>query len=71
VGSENMLKRRLAELNRMYKQILHCETNQKEYNIALANLMKQMEIEFNIPILGIKSLSKRIERLSLFIEKYQ
>jgi hypothetical protein len=54
VGGENMLKRRLAELNRMSKQILYWETNQKEYNIALANLMTQMEIEFNITALSNK-----------------
>jgi hypothetical protein len=47
-----MLGKRLAEINRMYEKIVHSNGNQDEYNYALAKLMTQMEIEFNIPALS-------------------
>jgi hypothetical protein len=65
-----VFEKRLAEINRMYEKIVHSNANQDEYNYALAKLMTQMEIEFNIPALSNKEFEQIIEQLLLFIEKY-
>lgn len=49
-----MLEKRLTEINRMCEKIVHSNAAQDGYNIALAKLMTQMEIEFNKSALSNK-----------------
>ena len=49
-----MLEKRLTEINRMCEKIVHSNAVQDGYNIALAKLMTQMEIEFNKSALSNK-----------------